>query len=100
MLYIVYTMYIHQLHKEVIVLTKIQKWGNSQGLRFSREILRKLNISIGDDVDVSIKAGSILINPVNIKRGKYKLKNLLSKMPSDYKTKEQDWGKTKGKEVW
>ena len=33
-------------------------------------------------------------------RGKYDLRELVSKMPPNYQAKELDWGKPKGKEVW
>ena len=82
------------------MLTKIQKWGNSQGIRFPREVLRKAHISVGDNVDISVQTGKILVKPANAKRRKYRLKNLLSKIPSNYKTKEEDWGKPEGGEVW
>ncbi len=82
------------------MLTKIQKWGNSQGIRFPREVLRKAHISVGDNVDISVQTGKILVKPANAKRGKYRLKELLSKMPSNYKTKEEDWGVPEGREAW
>ena len=82
------------------MLTKIQKWGNSQGIRFPREILRKAHISVGDDVDISVQTGKILVKPTNAKRRKYSLKSLLSKTPAHYKIKEEDWGKPEGREVW
>ena len=82
------------------MLAKIQKWGNSQGIRFPREILRKAHISVGDNVDISVHTGKILVKPANVKRRKYKLKNLLSKLPSTYKAREEDWGKPEGREVW
>ena len=34
------------------MVTKIQKWGNSQGLRLARQVLEDASISVGDDVDV------------------------------------------------
>ncbi len=82
------------------MLTKIQKWGNSQGIRFPREVLRKANISIGDDVDISIHQGEIVVKPTKVTRRKYKLKNLLSKMPNDYITEETKWSKPVGGEIW
>lgn len=82
------------------MLTKIQKWGNSQGVRFPCEVLRKAHMSIGDDVDISIHQGEIVVKPVRVIRKKYKLKNLLSKMPADYKPEETDWGEPSGGESW
>lgn len=82
------------------MLAKIQKWGNSQGIRFPREILRKAQISIGDDVDISIHQGQIVVKPATVIRQKYKLKSLLSKMPDNYKNEEADWGNPVGEEIW
>ncbi len=82
------------------MITKVQKWGNSQGVRFSREILKKLYISVGDEVEISIHRGEIVVKPVTINRGKYNLKKVLSKMPDDYSPQETDWGGPVGKEIW
>ena len=82
------------------MITKIQKWGNSQGVRFPKTILRKAHVSIGDNVDISIHNGDIVVKPVTVNRGKYKLKTLLSKMPKNYRLKEINWGKPDGGEVW
>ncbi|MFH1856767.1 MAG: AbrB/MazE/SpoVT family DNA-binding domain-containing protein [Candidatus Omnitrophota bacterium] len=82
------------------MLTKIQKWGNSQGLRFPKEILSQAHIAIGDEVDIKLRHGAIVIKPVAKIRGKYNLKNLVSKIPDNHKSEEQNWGKPAGKEEW
>jgi antitoxin MazE len=82
------------------MVTKIQKWGNSQGLRISKGVLGEIHISVGDSVDVRIQKGAILIQPVRRLRGKYSLRELIARMPKDYKPQEVDWGKPVGKEVW
>ncbi|MCG2715807.1 MAG: AbrB/MazE/SpoVT family DNA-binding domain-containing protein [Candidatus Marinimicrobia bacterium] len=82
------------------MLTKVQKWGNSQGLRFPKEILSRANISIGDEVDIEIHNGEIVIKPVTRIRGKYNLKDLVSKIPDNYMSEEQNWGSPVGKEEW
>ena len=82
------------------MITKIQKWGNSQGVRFSREILGKLHISVGDEVEISVHRGEIVVKPAMATRGKYNLKKLLSQMPEDYCPTEVDWGEPVGKEIW
>lgn len=82
------------------MVTKIQKWGNSQGLRFPKEILNQANIAVGDEVDVKIRQGVIIIKPVTKIRGKYSLKHLIAKIPENYKSKEEDWGGSVGKEEW
>ncbi len=82
------------------MITKIQKWGNSQGLRFPKAILHQADISIGDEVDIHIDHGEILIKPVARIRGKYNLKDLVSEIPNDYKAKEENGGGPVGKEEW
>ena len=82
------------------MITKVQKWGNSQGLRFPKEILHQADISIGDEVDMTIHHGEIIIKPVIRVRGKYNLKDLVSEIPSGYKAKEDNWGSPVGKEEW
>jgi antitoxin MazE len=88
------------LFREITMVTKIQKWGNSQGIRISRDVLQKAHISMGDTVDISVQTGKIIVKPAAPIRGKYKLKNLLSQMPSTYKTLEENWGKAEGGEIW
>ncbi|MCY3870386.1 MAG: transcriptional regulator/antitoxin, MazE [Gemmatimonadetes bacterium] len=82
------------------MVTKVQKWGNSQGLRFSKAILEEAHINIGDQVNISVKKGQIIVEPVTKVRGKYDLRELVSKMPQNYQVEELDWGKPIGKEVW
>ena len=82
------------------MLTKIQKWGNSQGLRFTKTLLEEAQINVGDEVQVSVQKGRIIVEPVTKVRGKYDLKALVSKMPKGYQTEELDWRPPVGREVW
>lgn len=80
--------------------TKIQKWGNSQGLRIARHLLKEAQIELGDEVDIVVHDGALIISPLKNVRGRYKLDDLVKEMPADYKPEEIDWGKPEGKEVW
>jgi mRNA interferase MazF len=82
------------------MVTKVQKWGNSQGLRLAKQVLEEARISVGDSVDVTTRDGVILIAPVRRVRGKQSLQKLLSCIPTNYKAREVDWGKPIGREVW
>lgn len=82
------------------MLTKVQKWGNSQGVRLSRNVLDGLQIQAGDEVDVSVNDGAIVIRPIHPVRGKRKLEDLVSRIPDDYQRLETDWGKPVGREAW
>jgi antitoxin MazE len=80
--------------------TKIQKWGNSQGLRISRDVLDSAHVSVGDEVNVAVNDGAIVITPVKQIRRRCNLDELLAQIPADYRPEELDWGKPRGKEIW
>lgn len=82
------------------MVTKIQKWGNSQGLRLTRQILEDAHISVGDEVDVTFTDGMIVIAPRKPARGTQSLEELVSRIPKNYEPGELDWGKPAGKEEW
>jgi antitoxin MazE len=82
------------------MVTKVQKWGNSQGLRLSKQLLEDARISVGDEVEVALKDGAIVIVPVRRVRGKHSLQELVSRIPKDYQATEVDWGKPVGREAW
>ena len=82
------------------MVTKVRKWGNSQGLRIAKQVLEGARILVGDEVDVTAREGMIVIAPLRRVRGKQSLQNLVSRIPKNYKADEIDWGKPVGGEVW
>lgn len=82
------------------MLAKIQKWGNSQGLRLAKNLLAEAQIQVGDEVNISVKSGVIVVSPAKKIRGRYKLEELVTRIPENYQTCEFDWGKPIGKEEW
>jgi mRNA interferase MazF len=82
------------------MVTKIQKWGNSQGLRLAKQVLEDARIAVGDDVDVTVRDGLIVVASARRVRGKRSLQELVSRIPKNYKNVETDWGRPVGKEVW
>lgn len=82
------------------MFAKVQKWGNSQGLRIAKTILAEAQIRVGDEVNLSVKSGVIQITPSKKIRGRYKLEDLVSHIPEKYQNHEIDWGESVGKEVW
>ena len=82
------------------MVTKIQKWGNSQGLRLAKRVLEDANISLGEEVDVTARDGVIVIAPVRRVRGKRSLQELVSRIPKNYESAEIDWGEPVGREAW
>jgi antitoxin MazE len=80
------------------MLAKVQKWGNSQGVRLPKQILRDARISVGDNVEVSARSGRIVVKPLS--KSKFDLAELVSRMPRNYKPREEPFGKAVGKEEW
>lgn len=55
---------------------KLQKWGNSAGVRFPQELIRQLGINIGDELETEIQNDALVIRAR--KRPKYSLAELLA----------------------
>jgi antitoxin MazE len=82
------------------MVTKVQKWGNSQGIRFPLRLMQEANIAIGDEVDVTVEQGRIIVVPSERIRGRYRLEDLVARMPEGYEPSEEGWGAPVGREVW
>ncbi len=82
------------------MLAKIQKWGNSQGLRISKNLLTDAQLEVGDEVDIRVKEGVMIVAPAKRIRGRHNLKDLVARIPKNYQPGEVDWGEKVGKEVW
>lgn len=77
---------------------KIQKWGNSQGLRLPKHVLESARIRIGDDVELRADDEEIVIRKKS--KPKFDLAEMVSRMPRGYKTREETFGRPQGKEEW
>jgi len=82
------------------MLAKIQKWGNSQGLRISKNLLADVKLEVGDEVNISVKDGMMIVAPTIRERGRHSLKDLVARIPENYQPCEVDWGEAVGKEEW
>ena len=82
------------------MITRIQKWGNSQGLRLSKTLLSDADIDVGDAVDVAVHQGALIVTPVRRVRGGHDLRVLVGRIPKGYKRTKPVWGVATGREVW
>ncbi|MDI6451361.1 AbrB/MazE/SpoVT family DNA-binding domain-containing protein [Anaerobaca lacustris] len=82
------------------MVAKVQKWGNSQGLRLSRQLLEDAKIAVGDPVDVAVHDGVIVVAPLKRRRGKHSLRDLVGRIPEGHEAQELGWGGPAGREVW
>lgn len=80
--------------------TKIQRWGNSQGVRLSRDVLADARLDVGDAVDVRAVDGTIVLTPVRRVRGRVSLAALVARVPEEPRPVEVDWEAPEGDEAW
>lgn len=80
-----------------MILT-INRWGNSQGVRFPKELLDKIHTVVGMRIRAEYIDGKIIIEPVDTPK-KYNIKDLIKKIPLMHKQAAYDWG-INGKETW
>ena len=78
------------------MVTRVQKWGTSQGLRLARHVLESAHIAVGDDVEVVVSKEQIVITKAAKK--KFNLAEMVARMPKDYKVKEESFGRPLGRE--
>ena len=78
--------------------TKIQKWGNSLGLRIPRTFAAEVQVEEGSTVDLSVEDGRLLVRPL---RGrKYAVSDLLKKVTRRNLHGEVPAGGPTGREGW
>lgn len=80
------------------MITKIQKWGNSLGLRIPKSFATESGVEDGSDVDISLEEDKIIIRPM--RASKYKLSDLLSQVRKDNLHEEISTGDALGREAW
>lgn len=78
--------------------TRIQKWGNSYGLRIPKSIMDELEIHPDTRLEIQQEQGRIVITP--IRDHKLTLEDLLAQITPDNLHSEVDWGDTAGNEAW
>jgi antitoxin MazE len=75
---------------------KIQKWGNSLGIRIPKTIIEKMNLSENAEVKVEHKDGVIIIFQA---KKKFSLETLVDEITTDNLHEEEIFVK-EGTEVW
>jgi len=82
------------------MVTRIQKWGNSQGIRLSKALLADAEVAVGDAVEVAVRDGAVVITPVRRVRGGHDLSELVRHIPGGHAPDGFEWGPPVGGEVW
>ena len=75
----------------------IAKWGNSQGIRLSKDIMSVANFKIGDSIEIIASENEIMIKKI-VKR-RPTIDELFVNYDGDYKCEEISVGEAVGKEL-
>ncbi len=80
------------------MLTKVQKWGNSLGLRIPRSFAADARVGPGSVVDISLVRGGLMVRPARPR--KYSLNDLLKRINERNLQDEVISGRPRGREAW
>jgi antitoxin MazE len=80
------------------MLTKVQKWGNSLGLRIPRSFAADARVEPGSVVDISLVRGGLMVRAARPRR--YRLDDLLKGVSSRNLHEEVHFGDPVGREAW
>ena len=78
--------------------TKVQKWGNSLGLRIPKAFAEEVAVEEGAAVDLSVADGNLVVRPVRQRR--FELGELLAGVSESNLHTEVSTGESQGREVW
>jgi len=80
------------------VEAKVQRWGNSDGIRIPSSILKSLNIKTNDILNIEQQDDKIIITIP--KRKKISLKERFENYNGKNLAKEFSWDESVGNEIW
>lgn len=78
--------------------TKIQRWGNSLGLRIPKSLAEQAGVEAGSEVDLAVEDGELIVRPRRAPR--YDLGNLLRRVTAKNVHRAVETGHAVGREVW
>ena len=77
---------------------KVQKWGNSNGIRIPKVYLEALNLKSGDAVNITREGEQIIVTKAL--RKPETLKSRIKKYKGPEKVEDFKWDEGRGKELW
>lgn len=78
--------------------SRLQKWGNSFGIRIPNHILKSLNLRPNELLDIKEEDEKIIITKT--KKDKISLKELFDNYNGDNLAKDFVWDEPVGREIW
>ena len=91
-------MYILIIERCEQIEARLQKWGNSDGIRIPSNLLKSLNLKTNDKVEIIQQEDKIIISKSENKHLTFEER--LRKYNGDNIVENYDWGEAKGKEIW
>lgn len=76
----------------------VAKWGNSLAIRIPQNLAKEIQLIEGDEVDLAVVDGKIVIKPISRKR--YSLDELVDAITPENLHTEVDTGIAVGNEAW
>lgn len=80
------------------MVTKVQKWGNSLGLRIPKSCAEEAEMTDGSVVEISVQNGDLLIH--SVQRRKFDLDALLKQVNKGNIHEEIETDDAVGNEIW
>ena len=77
---------------------KLQKWGNSLGLRIPSTILKSLDLKVGDVININEEDNKIVI--IKKEKSKYSLQDRIIRYKGENMSNDFKWDEPKGNEIW
>ena len=82
-----------------MLLIKISKWGNGQGIRIPKSVLELLKWKKDDELEMIVEGENLKIKKFEKERRKT-IKELFANYDENYEKQKIDWGEPQGKEIW
>ena len=79
---------------------QLKKWGNSLALRVPARLLAELDLCENSIVDLRVEDGRLIIAPVQKRKWKYSLEELLAGVSEENIHPETHRGNPAGEEMW
>ena len=79
------------------MITTIQKWGNSQGIRLPKVILETVNWSGNEELVIKAEHDKLIIEKAEKRKN---IKELFSEFDGEYTPLDINWGEPTGEEIW
>jgi len=76
---------------------RVQKWGNSLGLRIPKPFAKETRLEENAEVEMSVKGGKLIVEAI---KPTFTLESLLEKVTDENIHGEVSTGKSVGKEIW